>query len=241
MSAVQTHRLIEISTSLGDDVLLFHHMEAREELGRLFEYRVNLLSEDEQISFDDILGQKMTVRLDLPDGETRYFNGVVSQFAYTGRYRHFASYRAVLSPWLWFLTRTADCRIFQNKTVPDIIKEVFREHGFTDFDDLLSGQYRTWEYCVQYRETDSNFVSRLMEKEGIYYYFKHEKDKHTLVLADSIGAHSRIPGYERVPYTRRPKTSCARKTTSSTGICRERYSRAPTSSRISILSVRRRS
>ena len=88
-------------------------------------------------------------------------------------------------PWLWFLTRTSDCRIFQEKTVPDIIKEIFRDHGFTDFEERLSGSYRTWVYCVQYRETDFNFVSRLMEQEGIYYYFKHENGKHTLVLADS--------------------------------------------------------
>ncbi len=89
-------------------------------------------------------------------------------------------------PWLWFLTRTADCRIFQTMTVPDIIKQVFRDQGFTDFKDSLSGTYTAWENCVQYRETDFNFVSRLMEHEGIYYFFTHENGKHTLVLADSV-------------------------------------------------------
>ena len=103
-------------------------------------------------------------------------------------------------PWLWFLTRTSNCRIFQEMTVPDIIKQVFRDHGFTDFDDALSGTYRTWEYCVQYRETDFEFVSRLMEQEGIYYFFTHENGKHMLVLADSISAHETVSGYEEVPY-----------------------------------------
>ncbi|MCK4629396.1 MAG: type VI secretion system tip protein VgrG, partial [Sedimentisphaerales bacterium] len=115
----------------------------------------------------------------------------------SGNLSHF---QATIVPWLWFLTRVADCRIFQKITIPDIIKEVFRERGFTDFDDKLSGSYREWEYCVQYRETDFNFVSRLMEQEGIYYYFRHENGKHTLVLADSIGAHEPFPDYEEIRY-----------------------------------------
>jgi len=110
-------------------------------------------------------------------------------------------YRATLSPWLWFLTRTSDCRIFQNMTVPAIIEQVFHDHGFNDFiPTKLSGSYRTWEYCVQYRETDFNFVSRLMQQEGIYYYFTHENGKHTLVLADNPGSHSTFSGYDQVPY-----------------------------------------
>ncbi len=93
----------------------------------------------------------------------------------------FAGYRVSLRPWFWLLTRTSDCRIFQNHTVPDIIKQVFRDLGFSDFEDSLSGSYREWEYCVQYRETSFDFVSRLMEQEGIYYYFRHEKARHVLV------------------------------------------------------------
>lgn len=200
MAQLQATRPITVSTPLGDDVLLFHKMTAAEELGRLFEFKLDLLSTDEQINLEDVLGQAMTVRLDLPSGEERYFNGFVSRFSYTGRYRNFATYEATLRPWLWFLTRTMDCRIFQEKTVPDIIKEVFRGHGFTDFEESLSESYRRWEYCVQYRETDFNFVGRLMEQEGIYYYFKHEEGKHTLVLSDSLIAHERTPGYEQIPY-----------------------------------------
>ncbi|WP_038825311.1 type VI secretion system tip protein VgrG, partial [Pseudomonas aeruginosa] len=86
-------------------------------------------------------------------------------------------------PWLWLLTRTSDCRIFQNQKVPDIIKQVFRDLGFSDFEDALSRSYREWEYCVQYRETSFDFVSRLMEQEGIYYWFRHEQKRHILVLS----------------------------------------------------------
>lgn len=155
----------------------------------MFEFELDSLSEDYEIELEKLLGQSVTVRLERPDGELRYFNGIVSHFAYTGTFdcrggtaKRLAAFRATLHPWLWFLTRTADCRIFQEKTVPDIIKQLFREHGLSDFEEALSDTYYAWEYCVQYRETDFNFVSRFMEHEGIYYYFKHESDKHTLLL-----------------------------------------------------------
>ena len=200
MAQLQTARPVEIITPLGDDVLLFHRMTVTEELGRLFQFELDLLSMDPNIKFEDLLGQNVTVRLELPKDKTRYFNGFVSRFSQEGTFDDFNTYSMTVHPWLWFLTRTADCRIFQKKKIPDIIKEVFRDHGFTDFAEALSGSYRTWEYCVQYRETDFNFVSRLMEQEGIYYYFKHKINKHTLVLADSVSSHEAYPGYEKLPY-----------------------------------------
>jgi type VI secretion system secreted protein VgrG len=175
MAELQAERAVEIFTPLGDDVLLFHRMTATEALGRLFQFELDLLSKDPNIKFEDLLGQNVTVRLELPQDKTRYFNGFVSRFSLSGSLGDLSAYTATVHPWLWFLTRTADCRIFQEMTVPDIIKQVFRDHGFTDFEEALSGSYRKWTYCVQYRETDFNFVSRLMEQEGIYYYFKHEK------------------------------------------------------------------
>jgi type VI secretion system secreted protein VgrG len=200
MAQIQQTRPLEITTPLGDDVLLFHRMTATEELGRLFRFELNLLSEEPDITFDDILGQAITVRLTLPGDKQRFFNGHVSRFSQEGTLDEYYVYTMTVHPWLWFLTRTADCRIFQEKSVPDIIKEVFRDHGFTDYEEALSGNYRTWEYCVQYRETDFNFVSRLMEQEGIYYYFKHEKDKHVMVLADSVSSHEPYPDYEKMPF-----------------------------------------
>ena len=201
MKAKQADRDVAVTSPLGPDVLLFRRMAASEHVGRLSVFNLELLSEDHEIKLEDALGKNVTVRMELPqDGGTRYFNGLVSQFSYAGSSGNYAAYRAQLRPWLWFLTRTADSRIFQEKKVPDIIDQVFREHGFTDFEQRLSGTYRVWEYCVQYRETDFNFVSRLMEQEGIYYYFLHEDGKHTLVMSDSVSSHDRVSGYEQVPY-----------------------------------------
>ncbi len=204
MAITQQRRIFAVNTPLGEDVLVFYHMIGTEQLGRLFEYEIELLSEKTYIQLTEILGKNITVRMQLPEARgagTRYFNGFVTRFSYLGmRGMRYGAYRAIVHPWLWFLTRTADCRIFQNKTVPDLIEDIFRQHGFTDFKRSLTGQYRTWEYCVQYRETDFNFVSRLMEQEGIYYYFIHENGKHTLVLADDLSAHNPFPNYAEVPY-----------------------------------------
>lgn len=201
MQLSQTDRAAAIYTPLGKDVLLFLSMTASEQLGRLFEYNVSLVSDNFSINIPDILGQNVTIRLDLPDiYSKRYFNGFVSSFLQVGQVGSLTKYQAIVKPWLWFLTRTSDCRIFQEKTVPDIIMEIFRENGFTDFENRLIDEYRNRVYCVQYRETDFDFVSRLMEQEGIYYYFKHENGKHTLILSDSYSAHETVPGYELIPY-----------------------------------------
>jgi len=200
MAITQKHRELAIGTPLGEDVLLLVAMSGTEQLGRPFDFRLELVSEDHQIRFEDIIGQNVTVRLELSKNTTRYFNGYVSNFTQTPGRGRYAEYKATVVPWLWFLTRTSDCRIFQEMTVPNIIKQVFRDHGFSDFEDSLNGSYREWEYCVQYRETDFNFVSRLMEQEGIYYFFKHENGKHTLVLADSASAHQPFEEYEEIQY-----------------------------------------
>ena len=196
----QKNRELAIETPLGEDVLLLVSMSATEKLGRLFKYELELASEDGQIKADKIVGQNVTIRLDLGAGRTRYFNGHVSHFRQLTSSGQLARYQATIVPWLWFLSRTANCRIFQEQTVPDIVKKVFRERGFTNFEDALSGTYRTWEYCVQYRETDFSFVSRLMEHEGIYYYFKHENGKHSLVLADSHSSHEPYPEFDTFVY-----------------------------------------
>jgi type VI secretion system secreted protein VgrG len=196
---MKTTSSLGIKTPLGEELLLLS-MSGSERLGRLFHYELELLSKNNQISFEDIIGQTVTITLKLPDGSQRYFNGLVSQFSQVGTKGNYVLYKAVLKPWFWFLTRTADCRIFQEMKVPDIIKQVFRDLGYTDFEDSLSGTYKDWTYCVQYRETDFNFVSRLMEHEGIYYYFKHQDGKHILVLSDSVSAHQTAPGYEEIPY-----------------------------------------
>ncbi len=200
MAITQNNRLVQVDSPLGGDVLLLQGMEGSEELGRLFHYELDLTSEDRAITFDQLLGKPMGLTLELYDGGKRYFHGIVCSCRQLTGHGQFAGYRVSLRPWFWLLTRTSDCRIFQNKTVPDIIKQVFRDLGFSDFEDSLSGSYREWEYCVQYRETSFDFVSRLMEQEGIYYYFRHEEARHVLVLADAYGAHSTAPDYASVPF-----------------------------------------
>jgi len=175
-------------------------MSGEERLGRPFRFDLDLLSEDAEIDFTQVVGKNMTVRHELLSGETRHFNGYVSRFAQVGRLGRMARYQATLVPWLWFLTRTSDCQIFQEMTVPDIIEKVFSDLHFTDFKRRLDASYRTWNYCTQYRETAFNFVSRLMEQEGIYYYFSHEDGKHTLVLADGATSHDPFPGYDTIRY-----------------------------------------
>jgi len=194
------HRSARVNSPLGDGVLLFLSLSAREALGRPFSYTVDVLADDEAVDFSKVLGQIMTVELDVSLGETREFGGYVTQVSLVGTLGNYVRYRLQLNPWLSLLAHTSNSRIFQNLKVPDVLKQIFRDHGYTDFSDALSGEYRTWEYLVQYRESDLNFVSRLMEQEGIYYYFKHEDKKHTLVLADSYSAHEAVHGYEEVPY-----------------------------------------
>lgn len=183
--ATQATRQLAVFTPLGTDHLLLHKFHGREGLSSLFEYELEMLSADSAIDPARIVGQNVTFLLNQSGADLRYFNGYVSRFRYTGQTDQAATYQATVVPWLWFLTNTIDCRIFQNKSTPEILRQIFTELGFSDFDDTqLSADYAPREYCVQYRESDFDFVSRLMEEEGLFYYFRHENGKHTLVLAD---------------------------------------------------------
>lgn len=193
MTIVQTDRLLSISTPLGKDVLLIHGMHATESVSRPFRISAELFSRDGAIEAKKIIGEQVCITLELPDGEERYFHGIVSRFSWTGRDDRFTLYRAEIVPWLWLLTRQADCRVFQNLTVPDVVKKVFDDAGFKDYEFNLSGSYDPWEYCVQYRETHFNFVCRILEQYGITYFFRHEKDRHVLVLVDDPSAFDPCP------------------------------------------------
>jgi type VI secretion system secreted protein VgrG len=190
-------RQVGITEPTGE--LRIESMHGSEQLGHLYEYELDLFSANEAINIDAVLGQPVTVKLETAGGGERYFNGIVTRFSQLGRSEGgYATYQATLRPWLWLLTRTTDCRIFQEMAVPDIIKQVCKDQGFTDIEDKLSGSYRNWVYCVQYRETDFNFVSRLMEQEGMYYFFKQEDGKHTLVLCDGMSSHESVG--DPIPY-----------------------------------------
>ncbi|MFL6630773.1 MAG: type VI secretion system Vgr family protein [Massilia sp.] len=198
----QTHREAAVKTVLGDDVLLFKRMQCSEALGRLSEFCVELASERSDIKIADVLGTSMTVSLDLPQGGTRHFNGIVTRFSYQGWRDGKPAYLAIVHPTLWLLTRATNCRIFQQKSALDIVKAVTGAYGGAiELDEgMLSAAPAVREYCVQYRESDFNFVCRLLEEEGIYFYFKHEEAKHTMVLADGYGAHSTVSGYGAIVF-----------------------------------------
>jgi len=196
-STTQENRQLAVHTPLGKDVLLLESFAGNEEISRLFSYQLEMRSQEDSISAKDIVGKNVTFQVQLADGTPRYFNGFVCRFSAGSRETGLRRYQAEVVPWLWFLTQTADCRIFQDKTVPEIIEKIFGDLGFSDYETSeISETHEPWEYCVQYRETDFNFVSRLMEQEGIFYYFRHEQGKHTLVLADQKGAYEDCPENE---------------------------------------------
>jgi type VI secretion system secreted protein VgrG len=200
MATTQAKRMVQITTPLGKDALLISQVSAVESIGTLFQIDLALLSEKGDLSADNILGKDVTIKYEQPSGGARYFHGFVTEFSQEGFDNRFHQYRATVRPWLWFLTRSADCRIFQNKTVADIFEEVVKPYGFTDYKLKLKGPANPLEYCVQYRETDFNFISRLLEQEGIYYYFQHADGRHTMILANDSSAHEKAPNYETVPY-----------------------------------------
>jgi type VI secretion system secreted protein VgrG len=195
----QANRRLRIATPLGPDALLITALTGTEVVSTLFHLQAELLGRDEHADFDAIVGKNVTISIAAGGGD-RYLNGIVSRFVQRGTVGRHAHYRAEVVPWLWFLTRTTDCRIFQKKSVPDIAKQLFGEYGLTDYRFQLTGTYEPREYCVQYRETDYAFIARLLEDEGIFYFFQHENGKHTLVIADNPRAHEGCPVLDQVRF-----------------------------------------
>jgi type VI secretion system secreted protein VgrG len=198
---LQANRTVKVTSPFGGDVLAFGRMSATEAMSQCYELNLTLFSAKGDLNPDTILGKPLAINMTVGEPiAQRYFHGLVTDFAQAGYDNQLHEYRATVRPWLWFLTRSADCRVFQSKTVPDIFKEVCSNAGFSDYKLALSGSYDPWDYCVQYRESDFNFVSRLLEHEGIFYYFEHTASKHTLVLCDDAGQLTPASGYASVPY-----------------------------------------
>ncbi|WP_148715773.1 type VI secretion system Vgr family protein [Chitinolyticbacter meiyuanensis] len=196
------NRIVTAHTPLGEEALRFRAMNGSEALSQLFEFEVELLSDSHSLDLKALLGKSLTLELETQGEGARYLDGIVARCMLVGREDNTARqyrYRATVRPWLWLLTRTQDCKIFQNQTVPQILQTVLGEYGFA-LELRLTGSYRQWGYCVQYQETDFAFVSRLMEHEGIYYFFQHALGSHTLVLTDDIATHEPFPGYDSVPF-----------------------------------------
>lgn len=197
----QEQRLLSIATPLGPDGLLIRAISGTDTLGRGFSYDLDMVSENHAIDLNAMLGANVTVRIARGDKPPRFINGLISRFTQGATGGAFTEYSATIVPWFWFLTRVVDCRIFQGKKVPEIADALCRYHIGSDFDHArLAGTYDAWEYCVQYRESVHDFLSRIQEEEGIYSYFKHEDGKHTLVLADAPSSHDPIPEHAEIPF-----------------------------------------
>ena len=188
MGLTQDNRLLSITSPLGKDELLLTAFEGTEAISDLFEFQIEVLSKNHSITPDKLIGK--TVSLKIHDKQERTFHGYISQFTY-GEIKadNLRVYRLTMVPWLWFLTKTSNHRIFQNKNTKEIVLQVFQDLGFTDFDYKATGNNKQREYCVQYNESDFEFVSRLLEEDGIAYYFEQKKDAHVLHIVDAQNAY----------------------------------------------------
>lgn len=181
----QDNMPMRVSSPAGTDALLLEQLTGSEGLSTPFEFTLDMLAPD-TVQSSAVLGKAMGVTVDVPGGAERYYHGRVRRFVQIGKsVDGLTSYRAEIVPWFWFLTLSTDCRIFQNKSVVEIVKEIFDGQGMTDYRMATTATYVKREYCVQYRESDFAFVSRLLEEEGIFYFFEHAASKHTMVLADA--------------------------------------------------------
>jgi type VI secretion system secreted protein VgrG len=195
---------------LKDNMLGVYKVQGHEALGRLYEYQIELvnLSEPEAVRQvldpdgtlkpETLLGQTLTVCLPLASDKARYFSGIVTRACRLGWRGGYAHYGVTISPELWLLTLNRDCRIFQDMTVPEVVKQILRQHKISPFRESLFCKYRQWDCVTQYRESDFEFISRILAHEGIYYYFEHSENGHTLVLADSVSSHGVREDFEAV-------------------------------------------
>jgi type VI secretion system secreted protein VgrG len=209
-------RYVQLQGPSALDGLKVARLIGREAISEPFEYELLLTGSEASASVSalnthQILGQSATVTLTIDSSRTRYFSGIVTEFGYVGPGQRYHEYRAVLRPSWWLLTRRADCRIFQKKSTPDIFADVCQQAGSFPYRSALNRSYSPWDYRVQYRESDFDFVSRLLEFDGIYYYFEHSAGKHELVLTDDVGLLTSVHGYETVQYF--PRTEAEPATT----------------------------
>lgn len=193
-------RQVRVRTPLSPDVLRIKSLRGREAVSEPFVYELELLTDQRTLTPDELIGHPLGVDIDLPGGGVRHVHGVVWQCRRLPDQGGWVRLIATLVPWLRVLEQSSDCRIFQRMSAPEIIKQVFRDHGYSEFHDALTGDYPVREYCVQYRESALDFVSRLMEEEGISYRFRHEASRHELVLFDDSSAAPASQQCPSLPY-----------------------------------------
>jgi type VI secretion system secreted protein VgrG len=198
----QAKRPLRVETPLGADKLLITGLSGHEAISSTYRYRLDLMSEDATITGQDLLRKPVAVAIVLSDGSERWIHGMVSRFAQLGRRDEITFYEAEIVPTVWFLSLTRDCRIFQSMPVPDIVQKVLKDAGVTDFEIYCSERtYAKREYCVQYRESDLDFIQRLLEEEGIHYTFKHSSSKNVMVIGDTQMSVPTIEGGSTIRFT----------------------------------------
>jgi type VI secretion system secreted protein VgrG len=188
--------LIWMSGSYEAKDILLKRAVVREGLSKLTETTIEFQSKNKAVKLEDIVGRTMTVHLKTMDNKERIFTGTCISVENQGFFDGYGQYVAEVRPWFWLLTRAQNCRIFQEMTVVEIVDEVFSEHGFPHVKWRKSGTYTARNYCVQYRETDYDFICRLLEEEGLYFYFDNKMDANKieeLVFSDGVGGHSPVP------------------------------------------------
>jgi type VI secretion system secreted protein VgrG len=203
--------LLSIKTEEGDFLTL--GMTGHEHLGQMFEYTVelagklNLLDQPKDVNLQKLIGTRATVTMKVTD-DARYFDGFVTRATRGQKRGRYITYTVTLQPWLWFLTQAKNSRVFQDKSVKDIVTEVLKTYR-TESDWRLdsASAYPKLDYCVQHNETDFNFVSRLLEEVGIYYFFEHKKGNHTMVLIDSTGKHKSREDSDAITWANAMKSS----------------------------------
>ena len=186
-SYTQDNRPLRVATPLAKDALLLERLSGEEQVSSPFHFTLEMLSENPSIDPKTLIRKPVGVAISLPGGGERYIHGRVNRFMQLGRRSGLTAYRAEVVPWLWFLSLSNDCRIFQNQSVTEIAELLFKEAGFTDFKIKVLKPLAQREYCVQYRESTLAFISRLLEEEGVFYFFEHEASKHTLIITDHGG------------------------------------------------------
>jgi type VI secretion system secreted protein VgrG len=213
----QEDRLLKIKTALGETELLLEKFSGTEALSAPFEFRISMLSTDFSVNLKALLRTNVTVTIYLADGTERYFNAVFRSITHakegddvtavrdnmgvSNPARDLAVYDAVLAPQVWFLSLDADCKIFQSMSVPDIVGKVLKDHGISDYQFRTHGSYPARDYCVQYRESSLNFISRLLEDEGMFYFFEHTATRHTMVFADKSSLLPPCPNQPAAEYS----------------------------------------
>jgi len=193
----QENRFLKLDTPLGADVLLIRSFSCSERISGLYTVHVAVAVTPENVRAvkgSDLIGKEALISLSQLDDETRFFHGIIRRLVFTGKDNDFFHFNLEIVPWLWLLTQATDCRIYQEKKVPEIVEQILKDRGCPAFEFNLSKPHTSWDYCVQYRETFYQFIARLLEQEGMFFYFKHAEEKCTLVIADNPAVHECCPG-----------------------------------------------